>query len=414
MKKILRNSPALDKPDNCDAKRELFIESQIALSFYIHYYDARAITLFDAFTEQFLPFLPWGYHWEKVGENYGIYKLTYADEHDIELFIYGPDEKNQINYNLLVDGNNIYSFAHTRNKDQNRLTAKDRKYPQPINTNASGFVSDTTHYMPGHCVDHIDSIVPPKAAIKSYGANCNSSYNSANYIPEIQKGSWGLYMRTGLVAAQRKKELAYAQFVEYPDKPKTTVSGVDIPESVYFFCLNAQYHPTSIAWVDWQKNYNLEKKAKNTTMVEHMRSFSTSIDAAPKSLLWDINNSDRSWRKAVRDNRKLGHDIRNESVASYNPDRDQIYAYGSASALEYNNSYASISAALAASPQSKVKLVKANLHKAVDFGEQLVALDEKIIPIDSDRLEWIKSFYKKGKPGFRDDAVLDTIKQLAS
>ncbi len=335
-----------------------------------------------------------------------------ADEHTIILIIYGPDEKDQINYNLLVDRNNYYTLSHTRDSTQTRLRAKDRHYPSPIKTNASGYQFDGVQYMPGHCADHVDSIIPPKNIIIKYGTDCISSFNPANYIHEVQKDYWGLYMRKGLVAEQRKEGNSYAQLTEYSDNPDFTVSGAAIPESVYFYCLDKKYNPNQVAWIDWDINYNDHKKPKNLGMMSHMEGHSTSLEAAPRALIWDVKNSSRTWRKAVRDNRILGHNIRNNVVDSFNPDKDQIYAYGNSSTLEYTNSYASISAALAASPQNKVKLVKENLKKAVNLGESLVNLDGEKMPIDENRYLWVKKYHKENKPGFEDDAMIDAIKQL--
>ncbi|MBA2657337.1 MAG: hypothetical protein H0U70_10235 [Tatlockia sp.] len=114
----------------------------------------------------------------------------------------------------------------------------------------------------------------------------------------------------------------------------------------------------------------------------------------------------------VRDSRILGHNIGNKVVDSINPDRDQIYAYGNSSTLEYTNSYGSISAALAASPQNKLKLVKENFKKAVSLGESLVILDMKKMPVDKNRYKWVKKYPNENKPGFEDEEMIDVIKQL--
>lgn len=412
MKSFVRKSLPLEFPKECDAKRKLFIESQEPLAFTIQYYDKQALTVFDNSPFEFIPLLPWGYHWEKKKKQYGVYKLNYINPCSIELILYGPDEKNQINYNLVVDGHNFYTLSHTRNGEQARLKSKDRKYPKPINTNASGYYTKTTPYMPGHCVDHVDSIIPPAEILARYGKNCISSYHHSNYIPEVQKDYWGLTMRRGLVAAQRKAGLSYAQLAEYGDNYQKTISGAAIPESVYFYCLNAHYKPNMVSWIDWDKDYNQHKKNSKVTVVKHMESFSTSVEAAPKALIWDVNASDEKWTKAVRDTRYLGHNIRKNKVKSYNSARDQIYAYSNSSVLEYQNSYSSISAALAASELSQVKLTKAMLTKAVNQGLKLIELDEPLKPINKNRYKWVKHFHNTEKPGFDDEEVLDAIKQL--
>ena len=412
MKSIIRKSEPLEKPDDCSDERELFIDSHVPIEFEIKYYNEKAIELLDKSVPEFLPCLPWGYHWEKVWKEYGVYKSKHADEHQIVLIVYGPDEKNQINYNLLIDGNNSFTLSHTRDSTQTRLRAKDRHYPSPIKANATGYQFGGTQYMPGHCVDHVDSIIPPANIVKKYGADCISSFNPANYIPEVQKDYWGLYMRKGLVGEQRKGGCSYAQLAEYPDNPNLTVSGAAVPESVYFYCLDKEYKPKQVSWIDWDVNYNDHKKPKATSMMSHMETYSTSLEAAPQALIWDVNNSARTWRKTVRDSRILGHNIRKKVVDSYNPDRDQIYAYGNSSTLEYTNSYASISAALAASPQGKVKLTKENLKKAVNHGLSLLELDETKMPVDENRYKWVKQYHKEEKPGFEDDDLVDTVKQL--
>ncbi|MBA2653323.1 MAG: hypothetical protein H0U73_13830 [Tatlockia sp.] len=224
MKSLIRTSKPLEKPDNYSNIRELFIDSHDPVEFKIQYYAEKAIELLDKSVPEFLPCLPWGYHWEKVGKTYGVYRLRDADEHEIILIIYGPDEKDQINYNLLIDGNNYYTLSHTRNNTQTRLRAVDRHYPSPIKTNAAGYQFDDTQYMPGHCVDHVDSIIPSKNIVNTYGTDCISSYNPANYIPEVQKDYWGLHMRKQLVGHQRKEGNSYAKLAEYPDNHKINSS----------------------------------------------------------------------------------------------------------------------------------------------------------------------------------------------
>lgn len=412
MKSLIRKSKVLTKPDVCSNKREIFIESLEPVEFTIQYYDANAIKQFDQSVAEFLPCLPWGYHWEKVGDEYGIYKSTYTHYVEMVLIVYGPDEKSHINYNLLVDGHNSYTLSHTRNSLQTRLTSRDRSYPSPIKSNASGYKFNVTQYMPGHCIDHIDSIIPPANIVKKYGNDCNSSFNFANYIPEIQKDYWGLHMRKGLVLAQRKLGCSYAQLVEYPDEPNFTVSGAAIPESVYFYSLSPVYKPKSVSWIDWEVNYNNHKKPKNLNMVQHMENYSTSLAAAPKALIWDINKSPNEWIKAVKDSLNLGHNIKNNVVESYNSDKDQLYAYGNSSMLELTNSYASISTALAASPQGKIKLTKANLNQAIKHGLKLLDLDKKTMPINEKRYDLVNEYHINEMPGFEDEETIDVIKQL--
>lgn len=412
MRSFIRKSKALTRPDDCSNKRELFIESLEPVEFTIQYYSAHAIEQFDQSVAEFLPCLPWGYHWEKVDDEYGIYKSTYTHYQELVLIVYGPDEKSQINYNLLVDGHNFYTLSHTRNHSQIRLKSTDRSYPSPINTSASGYNFNGIQYMPGHCIDHVDSIIPPDNIVKKYGKDCNSSFNFANYIPEVQKDYWGLYMRKGLVMAQRKLGYSYAQFVEYPDEPDFTVSGAPIPESVYFYSFNSVYKPKSVSWIDWEVNYNDYKKPKNLTMVKHMENHSTSLAAAPRALIWDIHNSPGEWKKKVEESLNLGHDIKNKVVESHNSNRDRLYAYGKASMLELTDSYSSISTALAASPQGKIKLVKANLNQASKHGSKLLDLDNKKMPVNEKRYNLVHKYHINEMPGFEDEDTIDMIKQL--
>ncbi|HLB57321.1 MAG TPA: hypothetical protein VJL60_00745 [Gammaproteobacteria bacterium] len=346
-------------------------------------------------------------------DKYGIYKLIYADDHEIKLILYGPDENGKLNYNLLVDGNNYFTLSHTRNNTQKRLSAKDRDYPDPIKKNASGYQINKKQYMPGHCIDHVDSIIPSNDILKRHGKICCSSFNSENYIPEIQKDYWGLYMRKGLVTEQRKNHQGYAQLVEYPEQPHFTAAKVALPESLYFFRLDGHYQPQQVCWIEWSQNYNQHKKPSKTNMVEHMEQFSTSLEASPRALVWDIRNTDRSWGKFVSDKRLLGHQIRkNEGIDSFNPERDQLYAYGDASSLEYANSYASISMALAASLQKKIKLTSATLNKAIQQGEKLMELDAKSKIINRNRLFWVQKYHNEQQPGFEDKAIVDAVRQL--
>jgi hypothetical protein len=399
-------------PDEENAKVELYIEALEPVDYTLSYYDEDAITAFNNLGKAQLPILPWGYHWEKPNNTYGIYKLTYAYEHSLKIILYGPDEKSKINYNFIVDGNNFFTLAHTRTQKQDRLGSRERKYPSPINTNASGYKANGLQMMPGHCVDHVDSIIPSAEKVKLWGFDCNSSYNAANYLPEIQKDYWGLYMRKGLVEYQRKSSLPYAQLAEYIDQPNLTSSNSTVPSSVYFYCLDKEYSPNMVAWINWDTNHNEHKKNKNTTMYTHMKSFSTPTEAAPTALLWDVNHSDRAWRHEIRNKRILGHKIRNNPEQFRNAQKDQLYAYGAASSLEIADSYSSISAALAASPVSK-KLAIANLEKATQHGFKLLDLDEEKMPVDNSRLEWVKNFHKKQNAGFESDDLVDAIKKLA-
>lgn len=412
MEFIIRKSEALVEPDDCGPQRKLFIDNVSPVEFEISFYDEEAIELWDKSPEEYLPILPWGYHWEKVKDKYGIYKLNYAADIAIQLILYGPNIEKKINYNLLVDGKNFYSLAHT-NSDRVRLAGRDRKYPDPIKRDASGYSTALTQYMPGHCIDHVDTIIPPEDVIKKYGLDCYSSFNSNNYIPEVQKDYWGLYMRKGLVDAQRKAGQNYAQLTEYTDAPIFTESNTAIPESVYFFRLDGQYKPQQVSWIDWSKDYNQQKKPKEKKMIEHMQDFSTNLETAPRLLLWDLSHSDRTWRKEVRDNRILGHNIREARVASYSPNRDQIYAYGRSSVLEYTDNYSSISTALAASSEGQGELAKTNLIKAAVHGSKLLELDEKRRPVDANRWTWVHRYHKEGKPGFEDEGTVDAIKQLS-
>lgn len=412
MKSILVRSQALERPDTMSGKLELYLDVLEPISFTVFYYDEQAIPAFHQLNKAQLAILPWGYHWEKSKNCYGLYKLSYANEHHFDLILYGPDENGHINYNFLVDKNNVYTLAHTRSQEQAHLSARDRKYPYPIMRNASGYKGNERLFMPGHCVDHVDSIIPSSELVMRWGEDCNSSYNPANYIPEVQKDYWGLHMRRALVGYQRKNALPYAQLAEYPDQPELTLSKAAVPSSVYFYCLDEHYAPNRVAWINWETDHRLHKKDKNTTMYQHMSRFSTPTDAAPHALVWDINYSSRDWRTEVRNKRILGHEIRKHPERHRNVQRDQLYAYSAASSIEISDSYSSISTALAASPLSK-KLTKATLKKATQHGAKLLELDDKRLPVDQNRLQWVKTFHKQEKPGFEHDDLVDSVRKLS-
>jgi hypothetical protein len=398
----------LKMPDKCSDKRTIFLKALVPVNFSIFFSSEKAIAVWNKLPEKALPCLPWGYHWERVEKEYGLYRIEYADEYNLELILYGPDEKGRINYNFLADGKNIYTLAHTRDIKATRLIDKNRKYPDPIKSSAAGYTLSEVSYMPGHCIDHVDSIVDFNLKANKRGTSSCSTYNYGNYIPEIGGGYWGKYMRKSAANRQRKNKQNYSQFVEYPDNPQKTSCGAAIPESVYFNMLGDAYQTQASYWISWDSTYKKQKKIK---MQDFLSDFSSG--APPKPLLWSSNSTDRTWRKTVRNHRKLGHQLRQGVVKSCNSDRDQLYAYGRSATMEYENSYSSISAALAASPQKKVKQVSQTLKKAIKHGEKIANLDEGASIIDSDRLKWVVNYSKKEQPGFEDDQIVDAVKQLS-
>ena len=411
----------IDSFDKLSPRKTVYLESLIAVNFQFQFYDDQAIQVFDALPENGLPLLPWGYHWQRSEHRYVIFKICYANEHHIELILYGPDEKGQINYNLVVDQNNHYSLFHTRDKNQIRLKPKDRSYPEPIKKNASGYFIANKQYMPGHCGDHVDSIIPPEEITRTLGKACCSSYNKANYIPEIKKDYWGLNLRKALVRIQRASRGLYAQWVEYPDNFKNNGFFTAVPESVYFYQYDLACELEQVYWIDWSRDYNLEKKPKNTRMKDHLKKYRADLMAAPKALLWNINIKNSDWKEKVLTKQNLGDQIINtqrtntqeNSTYKINNGRDQLYAYGAASSFEYRSCFSSVSLSLSALDYQKYKLADAAIQKVIKHGEKLLDCGYQVSVINRDnQLKHLISRYQQSRLNFGSDTVVDALKQL--
>lgn len=177
-----------------------------------------------------LPLLPSEYKWvKKAGKLPIVMKHRDAANHRLEIVIYGP-ENNKINYITVVDGNNHFSFAHTK---PNSFDPNARRYPMNKERDYSvpGFryISALFH-TPGHCIDHAHTM--------GVGLLPLSTHDKRNYIPEGPKSYWGLRMRNMLTREFTKNFSDYMQVPYYSETPIKTANGTPVPESIFLSEVN--------------------------------------------------------------------------------------------------------------------------------------------------------------------------------
>ena len=397
--------------------REIFLAQHSVVSLKVSACYEEAIEKFKVLDEDILPLLPVGYKWVKAtnSTNY-ILKTNLAEDHDLEVIVYGPDGE-KINYVFLVDGKTTQSFANTKSKKESK--AIDRNYPMSIsdytvqdfsykslNNLASKSISKS--HLRGHCIDHADTMF--------VGAKCYySTYDPRNYIPETPYKYWGLHMRRLLVNNLRKSSQAYMQFVNYPESSYITKNGTPVPDYVYFYPVSfkCEKHSVFSAYnIDWSANYKLQNKDKLDVL-----SFSSRYKTSnpPLVLIWDSSASDKYCRKSLNIARTKINKIKYSHTTTSNQGRDLCLANRALAEVEFESSWGRFSTAIYSSLQEKgASEVKTQLLHGLVTKQSFLDNDQKDKYIYKAQVKKVRSLFKKEASGFSDpdSSMLDHFNSL--
>lgn len=103
--KVFQTNPDVFEKEGLSSKRELYIENQESAELIYEFHNEEALLLFNKLPEELLPNLPYGYQWVIPTQNqnsYTVVKNIQAQEHELRLVIYGPDN-GKINYIIMSD-----------------------------------------------------------------------------------------------------------------------------------------------------------------------------------------------------------------------------------------------------------------------------------------------------------------------
>lgn len=308
-----------------DDPRRCFIENLDSVDLNISYAHEDAVVFFNQMPVSKLPVLPFGYQWVKKnspGDPHTIVKHKDVKKHKFQLVLYGKNA-NEIDYNFLVDNQNICSYTQTMIPQ----TSANRRFPFRLDQyRVPGFTYTNQFkcHVRGHCCDHQDT--------KTFGLeDFYSTYDSRNYIPENRY--WGMIMRRVVVQKLRKISGSYMQQVHYPDNPYTTKNNHDVPGSIYFSTFNCKENtPSKIYNIFWDRDYKAEKKQSNTDVISFCDKFTTSLDTYPLASPYSPSATNRMLRTEQSNQRK-----RCDNKKSYNHLLDSSYAVRQASMIDIYN-----------------------------------------------------------------------------
>lgn len=406
------NPEVLEKPEKTTALREHYIDRHEVVTLHFNMDCDEGYELFNDMPAHTLPLLPAGYQWVSFDGKYSLIREKTVPEQKFLIVIYGPNKNKipRINYIMQIDGVTAYSFAHTKNGEEPK-----RRYPMSKGSYCvPGFNYQAARYkkehVKGHLIDHKDTIMTTSSVDWS-------TYDARNYIPEPPEYEWGLGLRRLAVKKIRDRGDggAYAQLTCYSDNPKITVNGTKVPDFVYFY-------PYRVDQYDYIKEnpYNVEwleklSRPKGKKVLEHAEiNFTTSVDAAPVVVPYDVRSPDRAFRYEGRQKLKKTQQIETGDVVSRFKGKDGLFANCDTGDMEFEGSSRKIFAALFADErQDKKNLSKKYIERSAKFGEGLIELDEKNVTIISTEAEKaIKPFFTKHEEDPELDDLADIFRKL--
>ena len=228
------------------------------------------------FPHHLFPILPESYRW-LVQDNgkYVVECYNDATARYVEFVVYGPDEKNRVNYLTLFDGQNHQSFAHTRSE-----TYKGGKpgydFYELLGTPTGGRATRSTvrlgkRFLDGHCIDTADTMTN-NPFNESTSKKNDSNLDPKNHIPEPTETKWGKNIRQTHVLHLRNVGGSYMQFPHYSENPDLTNNNAVlcnnirqfgpkyVPEGVYFVDVDARYKVTNSYYISWNDPIHQWKK----------------------------------------------------------------------------------------------------------------------------------------------------------
>ncbi len=364
-----------------------------------------ALEFFRTLNPVLFPLAPFEYRRFYNNGYYILQKHRDAKDQELQVVLYGP-HNGKVNFLTLINGVNVQSFAHTRTKT---FDPEARSYPMLPRRDyvVRGFdyeaVGKTKYHMPGHCIDHADTLeVGPKA---SY-----STFDRRNYIPEPPKSYWGLYIRNPLSRKIRKAKGGYLQFPYYANVLKKTVDGTFVPAGV-FFSEVYDYKVTKTYNVSWSFNRSLSPSKKGLSLLSN---FDSHVLSTPKAPLYDPLASNQTVNvllenlKQARARFETG-DLQTKAHPHIFKTYDHLL-----NEFEYLTPFYKLQAALKASKMQDTKRAERHLERALHHGEFLIELDDKRTVLEADHANNCYELFKNEAPGFedKDERQVDRMAKL--
>lgn len=387
--------------------RHAYIDHHEVIELRIEVHHDDAWDCFNDLNVEVLPRLPHGYRWVEVENQYAVIKDETAAEHRLNLAIYGPDAKFQINYLFQVDDVTTFGFAHTR-KTKN----PERKHP----IRKDGFRVPVFDYkqhkygshVQGHVIDQKDTITEVRPKDKW------SAYDKKNFIPEPPDYHWGMGVRKQKVAEIRKQGAAYSQFMEYAEDCHVTIDGTPVPTAIYFSsysCNRGIYHLKEVFNVEFEED--LSRPHKGVKYLDYAkRNFLTSPEAAPTVVPYSPNSTDRALRLLKRNSAKKAAGIADGSISSRFKDRDGLYAHTDSADIEMAGIDRRITAGKFANDAGDSRTGLDYVKRALDFGEHQIDFDEKVPLFDINAHQRGQSFFRNYRGDEDLDGLEDKLQQL--
>lgn len=360
----------LEETEGLSPLRELYQSNQVPVELKCEAAMDDAKTIFNELPVNILPKLPPGYQWTSYNDEYSIIRNFSSKEHSLKLILFGPNDKDQINFLFQVDGITTYSLAHTSRKAE-----PARSHPMAKTAyNVPGFDYSKTKYnnhVQGHLIDQKDTMqVGPREKW--------SCYDPRNFVPEPPEYEWGPGIRNQKVAALRRMNVdtAYAQHLHYLEKPLETIDKTRVPVSTHFttYTINGKiYNPTEMIDINWNENM---KRPAGEKIVDHAsRVLTSSIDSAPVIEVYSPITPDRTLRLNSRNHKKKADSIESGSTKSRFPLRSSLFSRTLSGDVEFEHSDRKIEAAIAADKTKSPSVSLQYTKSSIKYSEELIEHD---------------------------------------
>ncbi len=218
--------------------------------------------IFQSLPQSHWPALPESYEWRILpNDTIKLFRHVSSRSYNFDFVVYGPNEREQINFLSRWDNTTHHAFTYTRNPPLNNEYARNT-YP----INADGYKIGTQTYVRGHLIDFCDTMNLEDEEMVAGGTidQTISTLDPRNYHPEPPRSHWGLSLRKDLVRSIRVLRGCYAQYMYYSETPLATRYGTHIPDGCYFAEMGRDYTIKQVYHVPWNHPIHQERAQGNT------------------------------------------------------------------------------------------------------------------------------------------------------
>jgi len=386
-------------PEKSDAR--LFIESLYTEVSVTYHGAVEGKALLFGLPTELLPVSPLEHQWFNSNQQYVLKKHHSALEQNIDIVIYGPNIHQQINYLTLFNQVNHQSYAVTRFKtfgyDFRKIPFNARKdYRVPGYEYLSG-----KYHMPGHCIDHADTI---EAGLTPY-----SSYDKRNFIPEPPHSDWGGILRRDVVRRLRKIHGAYMQLPYYEPTPLLANNGTPVPAGVFFGSIH-NHQLGKICKVSWDIDFKQYRASGLKLDQQILATLEVPSWQMPLAAIYNTEASDFSIQQELINYSCLQKQDK-EPITLHGAN---LYYQRRAAEAEFLSPHHKIELTLQYSSFQQAQTAKRYLSRTQEHANYLKDLDKKKPLMTTTQYQRFQQAFLKEAPGFEDadDRQKDFFRQL--